>query len=753
MFQRYLALALWFYAAAAWALPVSEMRVEGNNRIDDSIILNSTLVLPGDDYSAAAVSEAVKRVYSLGYFQEVSARADSSEYGMTVTITVAEKPTVARVEVLGNTKVKTQEIQDSVQVRPGAFLDQRAISRSRDWIRDRYMEKGYVNVSVRDTLIESGEQYAVRFIIDEGRKVRVKSVVVHGNQAVKDKAVIKAMKTKPRGWGTVLKVIPWFRKGAFNRDTLAIDLERAARLYQNHGYIEAGVTLDSVAYTASQDRVVIHLSVSEGARYRIGSLEFNGNQKFPSATLARVSQLKTGAVYRADDADKTLENLYSVYTEEGYIYSHIVPAQDLEDSTVNLSYGITENNQAYVNRVIIEGNTKTRDKVIRRQLKISPGQLFRRSSVIRSQREIFALGFFEDVQLNYLPADTLGDIDLIFEVKEKHVGQFQIGTTYGAIDGLAGFIQVGWPNVMGRGQAANVKTEFSKRKFNIELGFTEPWLFDTPTSAGFDLYHSSRNYANYDEQRTGGAVRLGRPVPYIDFTRAYWHYRLERINVFNLSALYAGYLKDQQWPKLSSSTGLTLVRDSRDRPFNASSGTRTVASTEFSGGILGGRVDYQKYLLEYRLYHPLFWKLVGMFRAKSGLVDGYGSSESVPVYEYFYVGGVGDDGIRGYPDRGVNRQGGRTMLVGNLEVKYSFNPSVYLLAFADAGNSWMSAGDFREGMKQDLEKLMYKGVGAGIRLEVPMLGILGLDWGYGLDRARAGLKGNAELHFQLGTTF
>ncbi len=757
MFKKLLIPVILAAAGACLAVPISEMRVKGNARVDDNIILNSTLVLAGDEYSPAAISDAVKRVYALGYFSEVSAHADSNAYGMAVTILVTEKPTVARVEVVGNTKVKTQDIQDSIMVRTGAFLDQRAVARSRDWIRDRYLSKGYINVSVRDTLVESGEQYAVRFIVSEGRKIRVKKVVVHGNRALKDKQVIKAMKTKPRGWGTVFKVIPWFRKGAFYQDTLAVDLERVTRLYQNHGFIEAAVALDSVAYTASGDRVVVHLSVGEGDRYRVGALDFEGNEKFATDKLARVATLKTGQIYRADDADKTLENLYSVYTEEGYIYCQIQPAQDLKDTVVDLDYKITENNQAYVNRVIIQGNTKTRDKVIRRQLRITPGGLFRRSLVMRSQREIFSLGFFEDVQLNYQPSDTLGNIDLIFEVKEKSVGQFQIGTTYGAVDGLAGFVQVGWPNVMGRGQAANVKTEFSKRKFNLELGFTEPWLFDTPTSAGFSLYHTSYNYTNCDEQRTGGSIQLGRPVPFMDYTRAYWMYKLERVDVYNLSKDYAAYFSDQQWPRISSSTGLTLVRDSRDRPFNASKGTRTVASSEFSGGLLGGGVDYQKYFLEYRIYHPLLWKLVGMFRTKGGMVDGYGSPSTVPVYEYFYVGGVGDDGVRGYPDRGIHPGGGRVMLVGNVEVKYSFNPSVYLLAFADAGNSWLSLSGARTGMKGDLEKLLYKGVGAGIRVEVPMLGILGLDYGYGLDRSRAGagkgLTGKSEIHFQLGTTF
>ena len=754
MAKRYLLpLIFLLVTALASGIPISQIKVQGNRRVDDNIILNSTQLLPGDEYSPALVSEAVRRVYSLGYFQNVSVKIDSTEYGLAITLNIEEKPTVARVEVLGNTKVKTQEILDSISVKPEAFLDMRAVARSRDWIRNRYLGKGYINVQVWDTLIESGDQYAVRFFIYEGKKVRVKQVAIHGNQALGDKDIIKAMKTKPRGWGTVLKVVPWFRKGAFYEDTLKTDLERAVRLYKNHGYLEATVTLDSISYNASQDRVVVHLSVSEGRRYRVGEVSFVGNQKFSSERLKRICQLKPGAIYRIDDADKTLENMYTVYTEEGYIYCHIMPSEDLVDSVANVEYNITENNQAYINRVLIQGNTKTRDKVIRRQLMVKPGQLFRRSAVVRSQREVFSLGYFEDVQLNYLPSDTLGNIDLIFEVKEKSVGQFQIGTTYGAVDGLAGFVQIGWPNVMGRGQEANIKTEFSKRKFNIETGFTEPWLFDTPVSLGLNLYHTAYSYSNYDQKKTGFSLQMGRPVPFLDYTRAYWSYSLERVNVYNMSALYSEYMKNQQWPRISSTTGLTLVRDSRDRPFNASEGTRSVARAEFAGGLLGGQVKYQKYELEYRYYHPLFWRLVGMFRTKSGMVDGYHDPTSVPVYEYFYIGGVGDDGVRGYPDRGLNPQGGRLMWVNNLEVKYSFSPSVYMLVFADAGNSWMSFSQFRSSVKDEPRKALYRGVGLGIRMEVPMLGILGLDWGYGLDRARAGLRGNNEIHFQLGTTF
>jgi len=735
-------------ASPARAAVIADIKVEGIERIDPEAVLNTSGILPGDQLDENAITEAIKKVYQLGYFSEVSVSRDSSENGYILIFSVREKPIVERIEFFGNKKIKSEELEEKVALKSGSFLDPQYVVQSKDTIRALYMEKGYFNAQVTDTLIESGSRYAVRFKIAEGRKIRVKDIMIEGNTAVKDKAIIKTMKTKPRGWGFVWKVIPWFRSGSFNQDTLTQDLERIARLYKNQGHLEIEARQDSLSYNQNMDRITVHLDVAEGPRFIIGRIEYSGNDKISSKRLVRVTELKPEKVYRIDDADKTMENLFSIYTEEGYIYCHIEPFQDLHDSTVDITYNIIENNPAYIRKVIIAGNTKTREKVIRRVLTVKPGELFRRSKVMRSQREIFTLGYFEDVQLNYQPADTTGNIDLIFEVKEKTVGQFQVGTTYGATDGLAGFIQIGVPNFLGRGQTVNLKTEFSNKKFNIDLGFSEPWLFDTPTSVGFDIYHTQYSYTDYTQKKTGGSVSLGRPIPWLDYTRGYWSYSLERINLTDLSETFAKYINSNNYPTISSSTSFTLVRDSRDRPFNASSGTRTVGSAKYAGGILGGKINYQKYLLEYRYYHPLFWKFVGMARAKTGVVDGYSSPSTVPAYERFRIGGSGDDGVRGYPDQSINKStyGGRIMLLSNLEVKYSFNQSVYLLAFADAGNTWTQYDKVHP-------SVLYKGAGMGVRAEVPMLGILGLDWGWGFDWDKNGQSDKWQLHFQLGTSF
>ncbi len=729
------------FCSLAEAVTITGIRAEGNESVDEASIINAAGLKLGDQVTTDETSEAVRRIYGMGFFKDVKLRTDSTELGHDLIFVVVEKPVIERVEFQGNNKFSSQELEDTLAVRAGVMLDRRVVNQGSDLIRSMYLDKGYNDVVVRDTLIESGKKYALRYIIDEGKKVRVAEIRFTGNQALSSKQIIKAMNTKPRGFTMLWRAVPWFRKGAYQKDSLDDDLGRIQRLYQNHGYIEAAAAVDSVNYNDERDRATAFISVREGTRYRVGLLSFAGNEKIPEQKLSRALVLKPGQIFKVDLADKTIENLYSIYTEEGYIYCRVLPQPDLHDTTVDISYQIAENNPAHVRKVIISGNTKTRDKVIRRQLTVMPGELFRRSAVIRSQREIFALGFFEDVQINSQPADTNGDIDLIFEVKEKQVGQFQVGTTYGATDGLAGFVQIGMPNLFGRGQEINFKTEFSTKKFNVDLSFTEPWLFDTPTSAGVDVYRTSYSYTSYDEERIGGGLRLGRPLPWLDYTRGYWQYHLEQVNLTNITTTAVA---SQSWPRISSSMGVTLVRDSRDRPFNAASGTRTSVAAEFCGGWLGGQVDFQKYIAEYRYYHPLFWKLAVMLRGRAGVVDGYSDPATVPLYERFFIGGAGEDGVRGYQDRSIHPYS-RAMVVSNLEVRYGINPNIYTMLFLDAGNAWMSI--------KEANARMYKGLGTGIRMEIPMLGILGFDFAYGFDRKWLGLKDHWEFHFQIGTTF
>ncbi len=445
-----------------------------------------------------------------------------------------------------------------------------------------------------------------------------------------------------------------------------------------------------------------------------------------------------------------------MYQEQGYLYTQILDRQVPSDSLINLEFEFIEGQPARVHKIIITGNTKTKEKVIRRELVIKPGQIFKRSAFLRSHREVYYLNFFGNVIPDYRTLPN-GDIDLVFQVEEKPTGQAQVGVGYSEQDKLVGTIGLGVPNLFGNGQNLDFNWDFGKTTQNIRIGFTEPWFLDTPTSAGFDLYQTSRTWSSYyTEVRRGGDLRLGRRLSWPDdYFRIYWKYRLEDVEYKNFSNSYNPSqeydLRLIDWPQRTSSTTFTLIRDSRDLPEFATMGSVHSISSEFAGGVLGGDVNYHKHIFDSSWYFQNLWKITLMLKTKAGIVDTYTSSQKVPFSERFMPGGTSYDGmIRGYDNRSVgptengSEIGGKTMLIFTAEYQFPVvEQQIYGLLFMDAGNAWKSLAE------TDITDLK-RSAGVGIRIVAPMIGVIGFDLAYGFDNLAGG---EWHPHFQLGTSF
>ena len=370
---------------------------------------------------------------------------------------------------------------------------------------------------------------------------------------------------------------------------------------------------------------------------------------------------------------------------------------------------------------------------------------------MRSQRDIYNLGFFDDVTIDYRRADTTSTIDLIYKVKEKSFfGTVGAGITYSATDKLTGYVELQQPNLFGRGQNANVKLERGSRKTNVQLGFTEPWLFDRPLSAGADVSYYTYTYDYYDKQQIGGGLSFSRPLP-LDYTRAYLALRVIDAYVPRLSidssyrptdTLFSIY--GDTTHKTAFRPSLTFTRDSRDYIYNALSGSSTTYQLDLSVG----DINFQRHIFDMSQYFPLFWKFGIMGRTRLGYITGFTGADRIPIYERFTLGGIGVDGIRGYGDNSIGPKssgyviGGRAEALFSLEYKLRLSRQLSFLAFADAGNAWNSIDQFS---LSDLKR----GAGVGVRLEIPMLGLMGFDFGYGFDKDNPGW----EPHFQIGRTF
>lgn len=714
--------------------------------VDSSLVIQTTGLTPRRLYQPSsfrnALQEAIRRVYGLGLFSSVVVETTMVADGVRVRFVTTEHPRLRQVRFEGFRRVRKKDLDARVKFREGEVLSDLKVFNWRQEILKLYKEKGFllVEVSHEMSLPDSAGLVVLTFRIEEGDPVRIRDIQIVGNEHFSDPQIEIKLVNRQK---------TWYRKALLKEDEFIKDLDRIVEFYKQRGFIDARVTDYSMEH-GERGWVRITIFVSEGRRYHFGNISFAGNSAIPTDSLTRLVRCRRGSVYNSKLAQTSIANLYSAYSEMGYIYAAIVPQEEIRNDTVDICYRITENNPATVRLVSIEGNEQTHDKVIRREISSLPGYVFRRSEVIRSQRDIFNLGFFEDVTVEHRRTDTLGTVDLTYRVKEKSFfGTIGAGVSYSAQDKLTGYIELQQPNLFGRGQRVNLKLEKGGSKTNIELGFTEPWLFDTPTSAGISLSYLTRSYEYYDKQEIGAALSFSRPLP-LDYTRAYLTLRGGDAYVppNSISRSYApvgpfNVYRDTTH-KTSFGPGITLTRDSRDYIYNPLSGSALTYGLDLSFG----DIRYQRHVVDASQYFPLFWKFGIMCRTRLGYITGFSSSDTVSVYDRFYAGGTGPDGIRGYGDRSIGPReagyaiGGTALSIFSLEYKLRLTPQFSILAFGDAGNAWNSVYQFS---LSDLKR----GAGIGVRLEIPMLGLIGFDLGYGFDRERPGW----EPHFQLGRTF
>ncbi len=712
---------------------------------DENLVIRTSGLLERQIYTPSgfrsALASAIRKIYELGLFSQVRAETTMLADGVKLTFILEEYPKLKNVGFEGYRRVKKKDLQTKVKFKEGEILTAKKIFDWEQEILKFYKEKGFllVKLSTKQTPPDSMGQVILTFQIDEGDPVRIRNIEIFGNERFSDPQIEIKLTNRQK---------TWYRKGLLKEEEFIKDLDRIVDFYKQRGFIDAKV-LD---YDMKFDRgwVDINIYIDEGEKYYFGKYQFVGDSVIDPTRLKKIVRYRPGGVYNIKLAQATVSEISAIYAEEGYIYAQVTPVEEIVGDTVNITYEINEGSPALVRLVKIEGNQQTLDKVIRREISSLPGYVFKRSEIQRSQRDIFNLGFFDDVAIDYRPVDTLGTIDLIYKVKEKSFfGTIGAGITYSAQDKLTGYIELQQPNLLGRGWRSGLKLEKGGKKTNFELSFTEPWLFDTPTSAGFDASYLTRDYDYYNKQEIGGGLSFSRPLA-LDYTRAYLSLRLTDGYVPPAS-ISSGYKPSKLFNvyrdtvhKTSFLPSVTLTRDSRDYIYNPLTGS----AISYTLNLSFWDIRFHRHTIDLTQHLPLFWKFGIKGRTRFGYITGFTAADTIPLSERFYPGGTGPDGIRGYGERtvgpydGIYPVGGTMLALFSFEYRLRLNPQVTFLAFLDAGNTWNSPAQFS---LSDLKR----GAGIGVRLEIPMLGLIGFDFGYGFDKARPGW----EPHFQLGTTF
>lgn len=720
---------------------VLDIRVTGNNKIEGELILSVINIQVGSTLTQERAANAIKNLYQLSVFDDISIHREQITGGIRVIVKVEEFPILNNIMYQGNRKLRKGKLDEIVTLREGMHLSPFLLNENRRKILSEYKKVRHNFAEVSFDIVEV-EDYLkdVTIIIDEGEKIAVQRISFFGNRYMTDRQLSRIMKTKRSSL---------FRSGKFEQEVFDEDLRLLVEHYNENGFIDARILSTEIEVT--QDRYLeINIYLDEGRQYFFGNIIINGNQRFTDEVLMESFKFKVDEVFNVDELNRQISSVAFKYYEEGYIYASFEHDLIRDKDRITVVLNINENTRAKIRKISITGNRRTKEKVIRRQLAVSPGEYFRQSRIIRTQQNIYNLGFFEpNIRLDYQPINQDGDIDLLIGLEDRHSGSANAGVGYNSQDGFIGQVSVSHNNLFGNAWQSGLSWEFGGKTQNFQFDFTNPYVFDSFTLAGFNIYHTRRDWSsfNYKVYTTGGSLRLGRSLFVLDNSRLvgnYSYYR-KKYEIINPKSAASDYLKelDQLGWRNTSSVSLTFTRDSRDNIFYPTSGTHLVLFSELAGGPLQGDFDYFKQILQATWHTRTFWKLVLRSKWRFGYVTPYGESKNVPPDERFYLGGTGPDGLRGHPDRSIPHRGlggGSRAIIHSTEFTAPIaGDQITGLLFFDAGNSFNRLEDFNF---WDFKK----GTGLGIRVHTP-LGLIGFDYGFNIDDREW------EPHFQFGTTF
>lgn len=743
------------------SVKVLGVTVDGQKTADPTLIQINSGLTPGKEISSEDMQKAIKNLWSLNIFSDVEILLDKEVAGgVYLTIRVKEYPRLEKIELAGNKKIKKDDIDKELDFYKGQVVSPSHINQSRKKLKKMYADKGYLLAEINPETYDSekDDKVILRFNIKEGNKVQIKQIGFSGNENFTDGKLRKQMKDT--------KEDRWWRGADFNRKKFDDDKEKVVQFYRNEGFRDAEILGDSVYYDADKKDLFIDLAVREGDRYYIGDVSWQGNKIYNNEILASRLGFEKGDAYNLEKIQKAIvERLGSLYYDSGYIYSQINPKETpVAKDTVNIQFIINEGQPVKINLVHVSGNTKTKEKVIRRELRINPGDTFSKAALERSQREVWVLNYFSDVKIDYWPVGE-DKIDLKFTVDEKSTDLANMSAGWSERDKVIGSIGVAMNNLFGNGQRLSFDWNFGRYYRSFQIGFTEPWLMDTPTLAGFSFYDTNRDpsYIGYRQRSSGGSFQLGRRLRWPDnYFRGDWIYRIDRteLSEFSEYVLRANprNITQEDWPLVSSGLTQIISRNSLNRPEFPTEGSEVSFSTEFAGGgLLGGNVGYHKYILSASWFTPAIGKLVLYNQVTAGFMDGWNKKSRIPYLEYFFLGGEGlsrstplrgyDDPLAGY----ATSEGGKSLLKYTTEIRFPIipNPTMFGLIFAEAGNTWVNVSDTDP---FDLKR----SVGIGARVFMPMIGIIGFDYAYGFDNIdpQTGRRyGKWKPHFVFGRSF
>jgi outer membrane protein insertion porin family len=762
-----------------------DVQFVGPTTLSKQRVLDNLATKPGAPYNERLVEEDIKSLYATGQVSNARIFAEPITGGLKVTVLLQGRSTVGEVTIEGADAIPNSKIRKEIATKPGEPLSDERLNDDRQKILKLYEDKNYTDVKVDTKSTElPDKKMKVAFIINEGPKLVIRRISFTGNDSVLPKDLLKVMKTKTANLLSFLT-----KAGRLTPSQMDEDKEAIRNLYQNKGFADMRVTDVQTTPLPKGNGVDLVISISEGTQYRVNKLSLDGATIVAPADLVRYLKMRTGSLYTPDGMGADLKKIRDYYGSRGYVdmvaQPQITPAGQ---GQIDLAYRIDEGVQSYVNLINVQGNTKTKDKVIRRELAVQPGGIFDTTLVDVSKTRLMNLNYFSKVDT--VPVDTLvpGRKDLDVIVDEKKTGSFNFGAGFSSIDSLVGFAELqqsnfdlfNWPNFTGAGQRFRIRGQYGLQRQDFTMSLTEPWFMGYKVSVGGEFYYHAATFLSpvYSQSNLGGALQARKALT--PFTALRGEYRLENIKVYDLTGNYGnGQLPDPQAgaiqnaannsPYTKSAILLGLDYDNRDSLFLTHKGQSVSLSGVVAGGGLGGNVQDYGLNLEAKKYFPLPWDMILLTKGSIGLMNPWGSgtkgtiNNAPPIFDELYLGGAND--MRGFAFREVgpkdfygNPVGGNTSVYGTGEITFPIIPRLRGAFFSDWGFVNAGSWDFNPTkVTTSANGLSYTSgglngdVGIGARIDLP-IGPIRVDWGYPV-MFDSWNKSNGQFNFNVGYTF
>lgn len=733
---------------------VVAVEVQGNHRIEADAVLNAVSLKAGDTFFTEKSDADIRAIYKLGHFQDVRVSLEETEKGRTLVYIVLEKPVVRDVVFEGNKEISLDKLREALELRQNSIFSTKDLAKSITKLKKLYGDEGYYLAEIEpliDTI--SPTEKKVTFKITEGKKVLISDIRFDGVHAFSARKLRGVMETKEKWF------LSWLTgAGTYKEDVLKNDAQLLSDYYLNNGYVNVKVGEPVVKLNARKDALEVVVGVTEGDQYRIGDISFKGELLESAAELRKKTKSAPGEIFSRAVLRADIGALTDVYADKGYAFANVNPISNVEQDKkkVNLTFDMEKGELVSIERISVAGNAKTRDKVIRREMRVIEGDLFSATGMRRSKQNLMNLGYFEEVNIATARGSAGNKLNVTVDVKEKPTGTFSVGGGYSSLDGFIGQGSVQQSNFLGLGLKANASASIGGKSQTYSIGLTDPHFLDTNWSLGADIYRSERDYNDYSRRLLGGDIKAGYSLS--DFVSVFLMYKYEIKDIYKVNPILQVVDPRNYTPGTTSTSSIysSINRNSTDYRLDPSTGMINQLSAEFAG--LGGDNKFARYIVENTLFYPVVKKLVASTRLTLGYAQEINGP--VPIDEKFYLGGIGS--LRGYKARSVTplasnphdvmgskpivELGGDTEIFGNAELVFPVIPEagVKMVVFYDYGNAFLKD-------KVSLNTMLMS-YGGGIRWASP-LGPLRLEYGIPLNPRHGIDNKSGRFEFSIGSLF